>query len=128
MSSITSLQGSHAPSAASDEDESTYIQRTRILHWIRIGLCMVVFALAIASIGAEGHPLRYYNKTVRYEEMHLPLWPENLELRPTIALITCGIIISLQSLIYVVVALLPSVGFRVQNQILCSFVCIRFFH
>ncbi|WEW54631.1 hypothetical protein PRK78_000051 [Emydomyces testavorans] len=113
MSSTSSLRGAHAPSTASDEDESTYIRRTRILQWVRMGLCAAMVVLAVAAVGAEGHPLRYYNKTVQYEKMYLSLWPENIEMRPTIALIACGSIIALQSLVYLIVALLPSPRSRI---------------
>ncbi|EEP78070.1 predicted protein [Uncinocarpus reesii 1704] len=113
MSSITSLRGAHAPSTASDEDESTYIKRTRTLHWVRIGLCAVTLALATAIIATEGHALQYYNQMSKYEKMYLALWPENLELRPSVALVIGGVILALQSLAYSIVALLPSPRSRI---------------
>ncbi|KAI1936221.1 hypothetical protein LOZ66_004678 [Ophidiomyces ophidiicola] len=113
MSGRSSFQGAHAPSTASDEDESTYIQKTNTLQWFRIGLCGLIVILALTVIGTEGHALQYYNRTVQYEKVYLSLWPQYLDLRPTIALIVCGIILALQGMAFLAAALSPSPRSRI---------------
>lgn len=38
----------------------------------------------------------------------LPLWPSSVDLRPTRALIACGVLVTVFSLIYILAALLPT--------------------
>lgn len=105
-SSASSL--SH-PSYASDEQESAYLARARALHWIRFGIALIILGVATAVVGCEGVPLHHYKHTVSFEKLWLPLWPLNLDVRQTNALLACGVVIMFQVLIYIVVALIPSV-------------------
>lgn len=108
MGSRSSFSGSH-PSYASDEQESLYLARTSLLHWIRLGIALIILGAATAVVGCEGAPLHYYKHTVSFEKLWLPLWPLNLDMRQTNALLACGAVIMCQALIYVIVALIPSV-------------------
>lgn len=105
-SSVSSL--SH-PSYASDEQESAYLARARALHWIRFSIALIILGAATAVVGCEGAPLHHYKDTVSFEKLWLPLWPLNLDVRQTNALLACGVVIMFQALIYIVVALIPSV-------------------
>jgi hypothetical protein len=64
--------------------------------------------IATAVVGCEGAPLYHYNQTVSFERLWLILWPLNLDVRQTNALLACGSVIAFQALIYIIVALLPS--------------------
>lgn len=106
-SSFTS--GSYHVSCASDEQESTFLKRARLLRWAQIALGIINFALAVSAIGCEAVPLHHYRRTSAFEHISLYLWPMNLDIRPTIALLACGSVIALLALFHVIVALLPSV-------------------
>lgn len=96
--------------SASDDNESTYLKRMRILHWSQLVLALIIFSVAVSVIGCEAAPLRHYMATSAYKHVWLSLWPLNFDLRPTVGLLSCGCIIVFQSMIYVVAALLPSVS------------------
>jgi len=96
------------PSYASDEQESAYLSRARGLNRIRVGIATIILVAAVATVGVEGAPLSRYNKTVSFENSWLPLWPLNLDVRQTNAILACAALITFQTLIYIIVALIPS--------------------
>ncbi|KAK2861457.1 hypothetical protein FQN49_004174 [Arthroderma sp. PD_2] len=113
MSPASSITGSNAPSAASDHDESAYLARSRIIHWARIALSSLSFVLAAVAVACEGHALNYYKSTIKYEQLWLSIWPKQLDLGPSIAIIVCSTILLVFNLAYTAVALLPSPRSRV---------------
>ncbi|EEH34217.2 hypothetical protein PAAG_05266 [Paracoccidioides lutzii Pb01] len=117
MSSSSFVGSNHGSQAttlsASDEDESIYLSRTKIFHWIRTFISGLIFAIAVAVIGCEARSLRFYQETSPFKEWGLVLWPEYLDLRPTTALIACGSIIAVLTLAYLIMASLPSPHSRV---------------
>ncbi|KAL3480351.1 hypothetical protein BJX99DRAFT_27875 [Aspergillus californicus] len=108
MTSAASLTGSYHASCASDYEESSFLKRTRFLHWIRLGLASVALIISVSIIACEAVPYRHYRNTSSYENVGLYLWPLNFDLRPTIAILACGCVIAFLSMFFIVVALLPS--------------------
>lgn len=109
MASITSSV-TVRPMHDFDEQESIYLSRSRTLQRIRLGIAGTIFVTATAALACEAATMRHYNYTEWYYMVWLPLWPLNLDTRGTSGLIAGGALISLQSLIYIVTALLPSVS------------------
>ncbi|KAJ5131400.1 uncharacterized protein N7515_007439 [Penicillium bovifimosum] len=106
MTSNSSLTGSgHAYS--SDMDESRFLKRNRVIHFIRLGLSFLTFGVAIAVVTCETPPLQHYKSTSQWASAGLALWPLNFDLRPTIAAIACGCIVAVLNLVYIAAALLP---------------------
>lgn len=95
--------------SAADEQEATYLSRARMLHRTRIGIALVLLVASASVVGVESAPLHYYNKTKGYSSMFLPLWPLNLDVRQTNALLACGAVILFETIIYIGVAAFPSV-------------------
>ncbi|KAH8699143.1 hypothetical protein BGW36DRAFT_449306 [Talaromyces proteolyticus] len=109
MASVsTSSLTIYPPSHASDEQESVYLSKTRTLHWVRLGIAATILIAAAAVIGCESAPLHRYHETAKYSTVWLPLWPLNLDIRQTNALVACGAIIAFQAIIYIVASVLPS--------------------
>lgn len=108
MASVTSSVTASPPDDF-DEQESRYLARSRILHRVRLGIAGTIFATAIATFACEATTMHHYNDTEWYNLVWLPLWPLNLDTRGTSGLIAGGVLISMQSLIYIIMALLPSV-------------------
>ncbi|KAJ5901524.1 hypothetical protein N7495_002052 [Penicillium taxi] len=107
MSSNSSILGSgHAYS--SDRDEADFLKRSRALQWPRLGLSFLILAGSAALIACEAVPLHHYKTTSQWESTGLALWPQNFDLRPTVAGLSIGCVIGFLNLIYVVAALLPS--------------------
>lgn len=91
-------------------EESTFLKRNRLIHWARLGLSALITIAAIAIVACEAVPLRHYNDTSKWSSDDLPLWPVNFDVRPTIAALACGCVITALNFVYVVVALIPSVS------------------
>jgi hypothetical protein len=102
--------GSYHASCASDADESKYLKRVQYLRWVRLGLGVLLFSIAISILGCESVPYQHYRRTSAYEKVWLYLWPLNFDIRPSIALLSCGCLIAFMNLAYIVIALLPSVS------------------
>lgn len=109
MTSNSSLTGSGG-AYSSDMEESNFLKRSRVIHLARLGLSFLIFGIAIAIVACEAPPLRHYKNTSQWANAGLALWPLNFDLRPTIAAISCGCIITILNLVYIAVALLPSVS------------------
>ena len=112
MSSGSSTTGSNAYS--SDLEESEFLRRNRLIHWGRLILSLLITVVAIATIASEAVPFRHYMTTADWAKAGLALWPQNLDLRPTITALSCGCVAAFINLIYIAAALLPSVSFRRQ--------------
>ncbi|KAJ5970214.1 uncharacterized protein N7479_000132 [Penicillium vulpinum] len=113
MTSNSSLSGS-GTAYSSDMEESNFLKRNRIIHFTRLGLSFLTFAVAIAVVACEAPPLRHYKNTSQWASVGLALWPLNFDLRPTTAAIACGCVISVLNLVYIAVALLPSPHSRIK--------------
>lgn len=108
MRSGSSTADSHVYPA--DMEESNFLKRSRTLHWTHLGLSLLTSAGAVAIVACEAVPYRHYKNTAHWASSGLALWPLNFDLRPTFAALSCGCVIAFLNLIYVVVALLPSVS------------------
>lgn len=107
MSSNSSTSDSNVYS--SDMAEATFLKRNRVLHVVQLVLSILITIASAAVIVCEVVPFRHYKSTVGWASTGLALWPLNFDLRPTIAALSCGCVIVLLNLIYVVMALIPSV-------------------
>ncbi|KAH0837569.1 hypothetical protein FOPE_05162 [Fonsecaea pedrosoi] len=99
----------HSRHSASSAQESAYLRQAKWLQWIRCTLAILTIATATAAVGCEGHVLHSYNKTHMGSKWHLPpLWPTNVDVRPTLAVLIAATLIIILSLSYVVVSLVPT--------------------
>src|SRR5690625_100016 len=107
--SLSGARTDSTPSYASDEQESKHLKRSKILHWVKLGLSVVILGTATTVVGCEAHALRHYKETRNFEKWWLALWPQEFDLRPTMALLGAGIAIMVTVLVYMIVAAFPSV-------------------
>lgn len=84
-------------------------QKIRILDWSRIGLSLLLVAAGSAIVGCEGHALYTYNSTHLSSQWFLPLWPLQLDLRPSVGILVGGAVVILTSCVYLICAILPAV-------------------
>ena len=85
------------------------LRKLRLLHWVRIALSGLLIAAGAAIVGCEAHALHAYNATHLGNQWYLPLWPSTLDVRPSVAVLGGGASVILFSLIYLLIALIPSV-------------------
>ncbi|KAJ5126545.1 hypothetical protein N7448_007324 [Penicillium atrosanguineum] len=105
---------------SSDMQESAFLKRSRAIHLGRLSLSFLILTGAIATIACEAVPFRHYTSTAKWASAGLALWPLNFDLRPTIAAMSCGCVIAVLNLIYVVIALLPSPHSRIRVLNTCA--------
>ncbi|KAI0802571.1 hypothetical protein GGR55DRAFT_665435 [Xylaria sp. FL0064] len=85
-----------------DPQEITY-QRQQgtisFLNGVRVGLTCLALVSGITILGTSANALMVYNNTHVASEFNLPLWPDEFDLRPTVALIVGSSIIILANLV-----------------------------
>ncbi|KAI4186105.1 MAG: hypothetical protein L6R41_003677 [Letrouitia leprolyta] len=112
---------SQTPPAYSPNDvlASRNQSRAKLVHWLRIATSAVTLLASIIIIGCTAKALQTYNLTRDNADWVLPLWPASVDLRPTHALLACGVIITVSSLFYICTALVPTPlrAVRTQNLI-----------
>lgn len=81
----------------------------RIVESVGLGLTVLALLSSITIVGTAGDALGVYNKTTLGPEFPLSLWPREFDLRPTIALVTCGTIIMLSSIALLITSKVPAV-------------------
>jgi hypothetical protein len=100
----------HSRNSATSAQESAYLRQAKYLSWLRSGLAGLSIATAIAAVGCEGHVLQRYNSTHLGSGSHLPpLWPTNVDVKPTIALLASSCLVVVVSIVYLVISLIPTV-------------------
>ena len=97
------------PFTTDDLSVARYSKQSRILEWSRIVLSGINLIVAVAITACAGVALRAYSASHIQPEWLLPLWPLHVDLRPTHAMLACGIIITILSLVYMVVSFAPLV-------------------
>lgn len=83
---------------------------TRAVEAARLGLTGLALLAGIAIVATSADTLSVYNETHLPEDFLLPLWPSKFNIRPTIALVTCGTIILLVSAVSLAASKVPSVS------------------
>ena len=82
----------------------------RIIDSTRISLAVLSMALAIATVGVSGHALSVYDGTHVPANFHLPLWPEQFDVQPTVALVACGAIVMIFTSLSILTSKVASVS------------------
>jgi hypothetical protein len=74
----------------------------------QFGLSLLALLSSLVILGTSADALAVYNTTHLTSEFFLPLWPNDFNLKPTIALIVCGVIIFLANAVFIIFSRLPS--------------------
>lgn len=70
---------------------------------------MLALCLSILIVGTSADNLKTYNETHVASEFHLPLWPFEFNLGPSIALVACGCVMLVVSVLAIAGAKVSSV-------------------
>ena len=81
------------------------------LHRARIALSAISFIAGVVIIACAASSLQSYSSTQLDSEYLLPLWPPMVDVRPTHAVLACGIILTAFSLFYLSAAFAPTVSY-----------------
>ena len=88
------------------------VRVTRMAESARLALMVVALLAGLTIVGTSADTLSVYDKTHVSTDFLLPLsgvWPSEFDLRPTIALVTCGTIIAITSAIALIASKASSV-------------------
>jgi hypothetical protein len=86
----------------------------RMVESVRLGLTLLALLAAITIIGTAGDTLMVFNSTTLAGDFNLSLWPADFDVRPTVALVTCGAVVLLASAISLVFSKIPAVCSNLQ--------------
>lgn len=81
----------------------------RMVESARLGLTVLALLMGTTIVATSADALGVYNNTHLSQEFFLPLWPNEFDVRPSVALIACGTIILLTSAISLALSKVPSV-------------------
>ncbi|KAL9134191.1 MAG: hypothetical protein Q9175_004626 [Cornicularia normoerica] len=84
-----------------------YQNFSRWVHLMRVAIAAITFIDSVAIVACVGASLRAYSDSRLEPEWILPLWPLNVDLRPSHAILGCGIAVAVLSLAYLAVAFSP---------------------
>ncbi|KAI1143606.1 hypothetical protein F5Y05DRAFT_417911 [Hypoxylon sp. FL0543] len=70
-----------------DLEHQRYMKKIRLVESARIGLTGLALLSGFTILGTSADTLAVYNATHLPGDFHLPLWPDQFDLRPTIALV-----------------------------------------
>ena len=96
--------------SASSAQEEAYLKHASRLRVIRFILSFLTLGTAGAAVGLTAHTLKTYNDTRLSKNWHLPLWPIDIDIKPTLGVLIPASIAAFSSLIYILIALIPSVS------------------
>ncbi|RDW78442.1 hypothetical protein BP5796_06294 [Coleophoma crateriformis] len=80
----------------------------RAVEAARLGLTVLAFVAGVVIVGTSADTLSTFDSTSLAADFYLPLWPVNLDTRPTVALIICGAIIVVASAASLATSKVPS--------------------
>ena len=97
--------------SASSQSETVYLQRMRLVSRLRLLITLLILGTSTAILGLQGHSLSFYNSTNLDPTIyHLPLWPQSVDLRPTISGIAICSTITALACLYLLTSLIPFVS------------------
>ena len=97
------------PYSLQDELEIRYQTYARRLHWLRIIISTFILVVSAAVIGCTADSLKEYHHTSAPPSWYLPLWPTDIDIRPTQVLLGCGVFVLVLNAIYIAAAFVPRV-------------------
>lgn len=86
------------------------LKSIKLIDNVRIGLTVLVLCLGITILGVSGDALSVYDSTHLSGDFFLPLWPDEFDLRPTIALCVGSAIVVVANIVALVFGKVKSVS------------------
>jgi len=107
---VPSISPPPSSESASSDRETLYLERTRLLNRLRFGLGIPILGASIPVIVCQALALKFYNDTHLPASFNLPLWPDDVDLRPVFTTLVAGGFVTASYVAYMLVALVPSVS------------------
>lgn len=78
---------------ADDHYAASKLALIRLVNTLRVGLTVLALVIGVVVLGLGADTLAVYRATSLPEDYLLQLWPAEFDIRPTNALIACGVIV-----------------------------------
>ncbi|KAI0180505.1 hypothetical protein GGR52DRAFT_247339 [Hypoxylon sp. FL1284] len=75
------------------------LRKIQLVDSARVGLTLLALLCGLTVLGTSGDTLAVYNSTHLSSNFHLPLWPDQFDLRPTVALLVGSCIVVVASIV-----------------------------
>ncbi|KAI0114829.1 hypothetical protein F4814DRAFT_294685 [Daldinia grandis] len=82
-----------------DHQYQSHMKKLRLVDSARIGLTGLALLCGLTILGTAADTLAVYNATHLSSDYHLPLWPDQFDLRPTVALVVGSTIVVIANII-----------------------------
>ncbi|KAL2258125.1 hypothetical protein VTK26DRAFT_8688 [Humicola hyalothermophila] len=96
-------KSSRSQGSASSIEEDLHLQsKMRTIHTVdaaRAGTTMLALLMGLSALAVSGNTLRVYNETHVPREYLLPLWPDDFNIRPTVALVIGSAIVLVSNMV-----------------------------
>ena len=113
MSSERKGPASHSDFETDSHQDTQYQSRLKAIRLVdsaRIGLTGLALLCGLAVLGTSANSLAVYNATHLPREYNFPLWPNKFDLRPTMALVVCSVIVVLANAVSLVFSKVQTVS------------------
>ncbi|KAE8441430.1 hypothetical protein EG329_004956 [Mollisiaceae sp. DMI_Dod_QoI] len=88
---------------------SSFKSKSQLITSLHLGLTVLSLLSALTIVGTSASTLEVYNTTRLGKGHFLSIWPNEFDIRPTVALVTCGTIILVSSVLGLIVAKIPAI-------------------
>ncbi|KAI0847877.1 hypothetical protein F5Y00DRAFT_106596 [Daldinia vernicosa] len=82
-----------------DHQYQSHVKKLRLVDSARIGLTGLALLCGLTILGTAADTLAVYNATHLSSDYHLPLWPDQFDLRPTVALVVGSTIVVIANIV-----------------------------
>ncbi|KAI1658229.1 hypothetical protein F4813DRAFT_58486 [Daldinia decipiens] len=82
-----------------DHQYQSHVKKIRLVDSARIGLTGLALLCGLTILGTAADTLAVYNATHLSSDYHLPLWPDQFDLRPTVALVVGSTIVVITNIV-----------------------------
>lgn len=82
-----------------DHQYQRHVKKLRLVDSARIGLTGLALLCGLTILGTAADTLAIYNATHLSSDYHLPLWPDQFDLRPTVALVVGSTIVVIANIV-----------------------------
>jgi hypothetical protein len=103
---------SDSEGASQDFQRQSRFRTLRLVDIIRVGLTALALLCGLTVLGTSGDALAAYNTTSLPSDYFLPLWPDEFDLRPTLALVAGSIVVVVLNILSLVFSKTPMVSLR----------------
>jgi len=82
----------------------------RIISSTQLAVCSLSLLCGLVVLATASNVASVYNSTLSFDELYLQLWPENLDVRPTNALVAAGVLITMMNVVALAFAKMKKVS------------------